>query len=77
MCRVLLLHGFKTELYETASEFSRSISDKLGLERESVKGLTSLFEEARYSNHQIDNAKRTEALNQLETLERSLSTVSR
>jgi len=77
MCRVLSLHGFKTEFYETASEFSKSISDKLGLERESVKGLTLLFEEARYSNHRIDNAKRTEALNQLETLERSLSVVGR
>ena len=72
MCRVLSLHGFKTELHETASEFSRTVSHKLGLGGESVRGLTLLFEEARYSHHQIDNAKRAEALNQLERLERSL-----
>jgi hypothetical protein len=76
MCRVLSLHGFRTEFYETASEFSRSIADKLGLGGESVRGLTLLFEEARYSDHQINKAKRAEALNQLESLERSLANVS-
>jgi len=75
MCRVLSLHGFRTELYETASEFSRSIADKLGLGGESVRGLTLLFEEARYSDHQINDVKRAEALNQLESLERSLANV--
>jgi len=76
MCRVLSLNGFETELYETASEFARTVSNKLGLAGDSVKGLTSLFEEARYSDHRIDNAKRANALNQLETLERSLANVS-
>lgn len=72
MCRVLSLHGFQTEFYETAGEFSRNISDKLGLEGDSVRGLTLLFEEARYSDHRIDESKRADALNQLESLERSL-----
>jgi len=72
MCRVLSLHGFQSEFYETAGEFSRSISDKLGLGGESIRGLTLLFEEARYSDHRINDAKRAEALNELETLERSL-----
>jgi uncharacterized membrane protein len=76
MCRVLSVHGFQTELYETASEFSRTVSDKLGLGGESVRGLTLLFEEARYSDHRIDNAKRAEALNQLESLEHSLGNAS-
>jgi len=73
MCRVLSLHGFQTQLHETASEFSRAVSEKLGLGSDSVKHLTSLFEEARYSDHRIDDVKCVEALNQLETLERSLS----
>jgi hypothetical protein len=72
MCRVLSLHGFRTELYETASEFSGSVSRKLSLGGDSVRGLTLLFEEARYSDHQMDDPKRAEALNQLESLERSL-----
>ena len=77
MCRVLSLHGFRSELYETAGEFSRTVSQKLGLGGESVRGLTLLFEEARYSDHWIDDDKRAEALNQLESLERSLDDVGR
>ena len=76
MCRVLSLHGFQTEFYETASEFSKTVSAKLGLGGDFVRGLTLLFEEARYSDHSIDNAKRAEALTQLESLERSLDTGS-
>jgi uncharacterized membrane protein len=76
MCNVLSVHGFHTELHETASEFSRAVSAKLGLGGESVRGLTLLFEEARYSDHAMGNAKRAEALNQLESLERSLGAVS-
>ena len=77
MCRVLSLHGFQTELHETASEFSRAVSEKLGLGSDSVKHLTSLFEEARYSDHRIDDGKCVQALNQLETLERSLNSNGR
>jgi len=77
MCRVLSLHGIQTEIHETASEFSRVVSEKLGLGSDSVKYLTLLFEEARYSDHQIDDGKCAQALNQLETLERSLSSDSR
>jgi len=76
MCRVLSLHGFQTEFYETASEFSKTVSGKLGLGGDFVRGLTLLFEEARYSDHSIDTAKRAEALTQLESLDRSLDTVS-
>jgi hypothetical protein len=72
MCQVLSDHGFNIGLQETASEFSESISHKLELGSDSVRGLTFLFEEARYSNHQIDNAKRVTALSELESLERSL-----
>jgi hypothetical protein len=72
MCHVLSLHGFQIRLHDTASEFSNSVSTKLGLGGDSVRYLTFLFEEARYSDHQIDNTKRAKALNQLESLEHLL-----
>lgn len=76
MCHVLSLHGFQIRLHETASEFSNSVSGKLGLGGDSVRYLTFLFEEARYSDHRIDDTKRAKALNQLESLEHLLGGVS-
>jgi hypothetical protein len=73
MCYVLSNYGFMTSPHETASEFSDGISEKLKLGVDSVKGLTFLFEEARYSDHEIDDAKRAKALDELESLERSLA----
>lgn len=72
MCHVLSRHGFQIGLNETASEFSNSVSSELGLGGDSVRYLTFLFEEARYSDHQIDDTKRAKALNQLESLEHIL-----
>jgi uncharacterized membrane protein len=76
MCHVLSHHGFQIVAHETASEFSDSVSSRLGLGGDSVRGLTFLFEEARYSDHQIDDAKRAKALNQLESLEHLLGEAS-
>ncbi len=74
MCQVLSNHGFNISLQETAREFSENISHKLELGGDAITSLTFLFEEARYSDHQIDDSKRTVAVNQLESLERSLAT---
>jgi uncharacterized membrane protein len=76
MCHVLSLHGFQIRLHDTASEFSNSVSSKLRLGGDSVRYLTFLFEEARYSDHQIDDTKRAKALNQLESLEHLLGDAS-
>lgn len=76
MCNVLSDHGFKIGFHETASEFSNSVCRKLELGGDAVKGLTFLFEEARYSDHEIDDAKRVKALDELEDLERSLANTS-
>ena len=73
MCQVLSENGFSIGIQETAREFSQSISQKLGLKGDAVASLTFLFEEARYSDHQIDSDKRSLALNQLQSLERSLA----
>jgi hypothetical protein len=77
MCNVLSDNGFKIGSAQTAREFSASISGKLGLGEESVQGLTLLFEEARYSDHNIDDDKRTLAVNQLSSLSRALAGASK
>ena len=73
MCHVLSDRGFKITPEQTASEFSDRISYKLGLGGHAVKALTFLFEEARYSDHSIDDARRAQAINQLDSLQRSLT----
>jgi hypothetical protein len=73
MCQMLSEDGFKIRLDETAREFSQNVSGKLKLGSEAVRGLTFLFEEARYSAHQIEDEKRVTALNELDILERALT----
>jgi uncharacterized membrane protein HdeD (DUF308 family) len=76
MCQVLSEHGLNIGIQETAREFSENISRKLELGSDAIRSLTFLFEEARYSDHPIDDSKRAEAVSQLENLERSLANTS-
>ena len=76
MCQVLSEHGFSIGMQETAREFSENISRKLELGSDAIRSLTFLFEEARYSDHEIDDSKRAVALSQLENLEHSLANTS-
>lgn len=73
MCMILAEHGLGIREDETAREFANSVTSRLGLGGNAVKGLTFLFEEARYSNHQMDDSKRSSALNELDSLEQALS----
>jgi hypothetical protein len=73
MCQMLSEDGFKIRLDETAREFSQNVSGKLKLGSEAVRCLTFLFEEARYSAHEIEDEKRVTALNELDLLERALT----
>ena len=73
MCQVLSEDGFKIGINETAREFSLDVSGKLKLGGDAVRSLTFLFEEARYSTHQMENDKRDAALNELDILERALA----
>ncbi len=73
MINVLSRHGLVTTANETAREFAGIVSGKLRLGSEAVRGLTFLFEEARYSDHKMDDAKRLLALGQLSCLENSLA----
>jgi hypothetical protein len=73
MCKILSDKGFTIGLAQTPREFAYSISEKLRLGSEPVKGLTFLFEEARYSGHPIDDDKRALAVSELDSLERALA----
>jgi hypothetical protein len=73
MCEVLSNAGLEAASEETAREFAENISSKLQIGKEAVTGLTFLFEEARYSNHEISEEKRITALSHLQFLQRVLS----
>jgi len=73
MCEMLSQDGLNIRVDETAREFSGEVSSKLRLGSDAVRSLTFLFEEARYSAHDIDGGKRAAALNELEILEHVLS----
>jgi len=73
MCEILSNAGLEAASEETAREFAENISSKLQIGKEAVTGLTFLFEEARYSNHEISEEKRTTALSHLQFLQQALS----
>jgi len=73
MCRILSDSGFVIGKSETAREFAAGISNKLCLGSDAVNGLTFLFEEARYSKHEINDEKRALALSKLNSLEQALA----
>ena len=75
MCEMLSREGLNIRLDETAREFSAEASSKLRLGSDAVRSLTFLFEEARYSAHDIEEEKRTAALSELEILERALARI--
>jgi hypothetical protein len=73
MCDVLRGRGFVITSDQTAREFASTVSQKLGLGSDAVKGLTFLFEEARYSAHIMTDDKRRSAVNELRSIENALS----
>ena len=74
MCEVLSNFGLAIRPEDTANEFSENVSHKLALGSGAVRELTFLFEEARYSQHEITDQQRTASLGHLVNLERLLGT---
>jgi|GEM_PF-1148715 len=72
MCRFLSDRGHIIEPTQTPREFAEVVSARLKLGTDAVNGLTFLFEEARYSSHEIGDEKRVLALNHLRSLEKDL-----
>lgn len=71
---VLLFEGHGTEQRpsQTAREFEEEALHAWGVPVESVDGLTSLFEEARYSQHAIGERQRDAAIECLASIRRDL-----
>lgn len=65
MCRIVLGKGVKGFRPLTPGEFKVKIKEELGVSGSSVDQLTTLFEEARYSHHQIGDEHKDRALEAL------------
>ncbi len=72
MCRVLRKSGVRDRDYFTPREFENAIISQMEINPGPVGRLTSLFEEAKYSSHPIDNSKRRDAINALKELKKEV-----
>jgi hypothetical protein len=72
LCELLAKHNCKIEDHQTAQEFETSALKALSIPESYFSTLTRLFEEARYSLHEIDQAKRNDALGCLTKIRDSL-----
>ena len=76
MCAHLEKLGYTREDHVTPTEFSRALKLALPLDTRSIRMLTKLFEEARYSDHELSEADRKEAIESLEYIESELDTLT-
>lgn len=65
-------HGIRDDPSRTAREFESDALAAMGVSREGVDDLTSLFEEARYSTHEIEARQRDAAIECLNAIRRQL-----
>lgn len=72
-CELLESRGLSMPDHQTAREFREMAARFLRLPEEPLEGLTGLFEEARYSSHEMTSQDREEALKHLRGLEHHLS----
>lgn len=73
LCELLAQYDCRIQKHETAREFRIHASKLLNIPDEPFSTLTNLFEEARYSRHDVDEAKRNEALKCLEDIKNHLT----
>ena len=72
MCSLLAARGVARQEALTAREIERLALAELGLSQGSVDDLTNLFEEARYSTHEIGPRQRDRAVDCLTSIRREL-----
>ncbi len=72
MCRVLEQSGESNDEFMTPREFEKAVSENVPAMKEIISEITHLFEEARYSPHELTEEKREKALTYLENLKRGL-----
>ena len=64
--RALAAHGFPRRRAETQQEYVARILDDLDVDRHSVRRLTDLFTRAKFSQHDVDEGMKEEAIAALE-----------
>jgi hypothetical protein len=72
MCSQLEKLGYTREDHVTPAEFARALRLALPLDTRSMRMLTGLFEEARYSDHRLSEADRRAAIESLRYIESEL-----
>jgi hypothetical protein len=73
LLEILNKYGFIRKESETAREFEHAISEALPhVKRKNLDNLTSLFEEARYSDHKLHKSARVKAVKNLKIIRKSL-----
>jgi hypothetical protein len=76
MERALTPRGFGRQRHETALEYLDRLLGRLDLEPAPLRHLTGLFELARFSNHEVTEAMRDDALAALGTISTALRSPS-
>ena len=72
MCAHLAKYGYSRQDHVTPREFARAMKLALPLDTESIRALTRLFEEARYSDHSLGERSRRSAIENLRHIEKEL-----
>ena len=72
--RALTAHGFPRRRAETQQEYVDRILDDLDVDRRSVRRLTDLFTQAKFSQHDVDVGMKEEAIAALEQVRDELRT---
>lgn len=68
------LAGVRRRPWETSSEFTLRVLDRLSADTSAVTTLAALYRDARHSRHEITEANRATALEVLDVIHRSLAT---
>jgi len=76
LCETLEEHGVPSVEYQTAREYESAVSDALDIPTDPLSALTILFEEARYSLHEVGKKEQSRALSSLVDIRDHLSGVS-
>ena len=72
MCRIMARHGVEEQEHLTPREFLKQAVEKLPVPEAQMKALIGVFEEARYSQHQLDEEDGKRALAALESVRKVL-----
>lgn len=73
MCFTLEDYGIIYDMYMTPREFEKNAINNLNVSKDTIDELTTIFEEARYSSHSLNESQRKSALKNLKLLREEMS----